>query len=60
MNSSSFVLGYHGCDRELGEKVLAGETTLRQSSNDYDWLAEGIYFWQDDAARALHWAKSAE
>ena len=57
MTAGSFVLGYHGCDRELGERVLAGDAELRPSTNEYDWLAEGIYIWENDAERGLHWAK---
>ena len=42
----SFVLGFHGCDREIGEAVLNGDIThLDPSRNDYDWLGEGVYFW---------------
>ena len=42
MRTPTWVLGYHGCDREVGEAVLAGETTLRPSENDWDWLGTGI------------------
>jgi len=50
------VLGYHGCDAELGEAVLAGKRQLKPSSNDYDWLGRGIYFWVDSPERAWNWA----
>lgn len=60
MTHSSIHIGYHGCDRETGERVLAGETDLHISSNDYDWLGDGIYFWENDAERAAHWAKSVQ
>lgn len=49
------TLGYHGCDRSVGEKILAGESLL-PSENDYDWLGNGIYFWEHNPERALHWA----
>jgi hypothetical protein len=42
--ASAFVLGYHGCDKAVGEKVLANQEHLRSSDNNYDWLmreAEG-------------------
>jgi hypothetical protein len=52
----SFVLGFHGCDQEVGEKILFGETNLEFSSNDYDWLGSGIYFWENDPNRAIEWA----
>ena len=38
MRTPTWVLGYHGCDREVGEAVLAGKTVLRTSENDWDWL----------------------
>ena len=54
--ASAFVLGYHGCNRAVGEKVLAGKEHLKASDNDYDWLGSGIYFWENSARRALEWA----
>lgn len=53
----SFVLGFHGCDREVGEKILAGKESARRSENDYDWLGEGVYFWENSPERALSYAK---
>lgn len=54
----SFVLGFHGCDREIGEAVLNGAIShLEFSRNDYDWLGEGIYFWESSPARALDFAR---
>jgi len=57
--ASAFVLGYHGCTRAVGEKVLAGKEHLKASDNDYDWLGSGIYFWENSAQRALDWAEFA-
>lgn len=54
--STSFVLGYHGCDSKLAERVLAGKASLRASHNDYDWLGDGIYFWEYNARRAFDFA----
>jgi len=51
------VLGFHGCDRELGESVLAGKKRLKKSENTYDWLGHGIYFWENNPKRALSFAK---
>lgn len=57
MRSSALVLGYHGCDQEIGEWILSGKGHLRASANDYDWLGSGIYFWEDNPNRALEWAE---
>jgi hypothetical protein len=51
------VLGYHGCDREVGEQILGGGGHLQASENDYDWLGSGIYSWEDNPSRALEWAE---
>lgn len=52
----SFVLGFHGCDKSVGEKILAGKDKLKKSQNAYDWLGNGVYFWENDPARALEYA----
>lgn len=55
--SPAFVLGFHGCDAAVGEAILRGETShLQESTNDYDWLGSGIYFWEGNPARALEFA----
>ena len=57
MYASAFVLGFHGCDKSVGEKVLAGLESLKPSENAYDWLGHGTYFWENSPARALEWAQ---
>ena len=55
----SFVLGFHGCDKSVAERVLAGagKPHLRRSTNHYDWLGNGIYFWESSPQRAMEWAE---
>ena len=53
--TTGFVLGYHGCDRKVGERLLGGEA-LKPSNNDYDWLGPGIYFWEANPLRGLEFA----
>jgi hypothetical protein len=55
--STSFVFGYHGCDRAIGERLLAGKTKFLKSENDYDWLGPGVYFWETNPMRALEFAQ---
>ena len=50
------MLGYHGCDREVGEAILAGENPINTSGNEFDWLGKGAYFWENDPDRAKSWA----
>jgi len=54
--STSFVLGFHGCDRETGERLLLNQP-FQPSENSYDWLGSGIYFWEANPDRAWEWAK---
>ncbi len=51
------VVGYHGCDRSVVESVLLDDTPLSPSRNNYDWLGEGIYFWEHGAKRAMEFAR---
>ena len=53
---SNLVIGFHGCDQSVVEKVIAGKTELLASTNDYDWLGSGIYFWENNEERAWQWA----
>lgn len=50
---SGLILGFHGCDIEVRDKVVAGLSELRKSTNSYDWLGDGIYFWENSPTRAL-------
>jgi len=50
------VVGYHGCDAAVAEKVLTGKAQLKLSTNTYDWLGQGIYFWEHGPRRAHEWA----
>jgi hypothetical protein len=57
------VLGYHGSkagpSAEYARKLLLGEARIedwRPSENEYDWLGEGIYFWEHSPERARRWA----
>jgi hypothetical protein len=50
------VFAYHGCDRRVRDSVLLGKMKLLASLNTYDWLGQGIYFWEHGPRRALEWA----
>src|SRR2546421_9551351 len=57
MVSRSALIGFHGCDKSVADQVVSGHQDLRASTNEWDWLGHGIYFWEDSYARALHWAE---
>ena len=49
---ANLVIGFHGCDRSVVEKVI--------NTNDYDWLGSGIYFWENNEERAWQWAVTTQ
>lgn len=53
------VLGYHGCHKDFADGVRTGSIgpgDWQPSQNVYDWLGEGIYFWEGSRTRAHEWA----
>lgn len=56
-NLPNLILGFHGCDSTTYQKVLYHHEHLLPSNNSYDWLGNGIYFWENSLARAQDWAK---
>jgi hypothetical protein len=54
------VIGYHACSRVYAEEIGSGKVKIdewRFSTNKYDWLGDGIYFWEDGLRRAREWAR---
>lgn len=54
------VIGYHGCEESFADGVLLGRIAISQwqpSQNAWDWLGNGIYFWEHSPHRALRWAQ---
>ncbi|MBO5065309.1 MAG: hypothetical protein J6A49_07020 [Clostridia bacterium] len=52
----NLILGFHGCNREVYNKVINEGEPLKASLNSYDWLGNGIYFWEQNYQRAFEWA----
>lgn len=53
----AIAIAFHGCDEEVGEKVLSGVQEIQPSENPYDWLGSGAYFWEGDPHRAKAWVE---
>jgi hypothetical protein len=54
--STSFVLGYHGCDQTVADALISGEE-FEHETNEWDWLGSGIYFWEANPLRGLEFAR---
>jgi hypothetical protein len=51
------LIGFHGCDSSLRTAVIQNKTNLVASTNGYDWLGHGIYFWEGNIYRAFQFAE---
>lgn len=53
----AILLAYHGCDIAVRDGILRGDLNeLTPSTNEYDWLGDGIYFFLGDLQRAQAFA----
>jgi len=50
------VLAYHGTQNNLVGGII--ENGFKVSQNQYDWLGDGVYFFQDAPVRAKFWGNS--
>lgn len=54
---AGLILGFHGCDEKIRDRVVSEKGfLLSESRNDYDWLGNGVYFWENNYQRALQYA----
>ncbi|MDR1067629.1 MAG: hypothetical protein LBL36_00075 [Clostridiales Family XIII bacterium] len=53
---SGLILGFHGCSKDVYGAVIRDSKPLSPSTNSYDWLGSGIYFWENSYMRANDWA----
>ncbi|WP_431258953.1 hypothetical protein ACQ86G_01270 [Roseateles chitinivorans] len=60
MTEGQLIIAYHGCDITVRDRLVKGHLPrLTPSSNRYDWLGEGVYFFEGDAQRAMEFAEAA-
>lgn len=52
----SFIVGFHGCDESVRDKIVSHLDKMIPSANVYDWLGGGYYFWENNYERALEYA----
>jgi hypothetical protein len=52
----NLIIGFHGCDRQVCDTLLVNPSYYKISQKPFDWLGHGLYFWENNYARALQWA----
>ena len=52
-----YILGFHGCDETVRDAIINGQIELKDSTNKYDWLGNGVYFWEYNQDRAFKFAQ---
>lgn len=58
-NVPNLIIGFHGCDKTTADDIINGRSQLKQSQNSYDWLGNGMYFWEQNLRRAWQWAEDS-
>lgn len=51
------IIGFHGCDESVRDKLIKSPSSFKKSENVYDWLGNGMYFWEYDCQRAFEFAE---
>lgn len=57
---NELIFGFHGCDEKLRDEIINNQKQLHRSTNSYDWLGPGMYFWENNPLRALQWAETLQ
>lgn len=55
-NRHHLILGFHGCDEETCQHLVNNPREFHFNKNSYDWLGNGMYFWENNLERACQWA----
>jgi len=52
----NIIIGFHGCDLDIRNKLVNNPDNIEISKKPYDWLGHGMYFWENNYTRAMEWA----
>jgi hypothetical protein len=50
------LIGFHGCEQSVRDAIVSGQQQMQPSASKYDWLGQGLYFWENNYERALDFA----
>ncbi|HEY8780200.1 MAG TPA: hypothetical protein VIM16_01185 [Mucilaginibacter sp.] len=48
----NLVIGFHGCDKSVRDRLLINSKNIEKSEKPHDWLGHGMYFWENNLERA--------
>lgn len=58
---SNYIIGFHGCDQSVADELIGNSNpSFLPSNNEYDWLGNGMYFWENDFKRAEKYVEEAK
>lgn len=49
----NIIVGFHGCDLDIRNKLVNDPNHIEISKKPYDWLGHGMYFWENNYTRAM-------
>lgn len=52
----NLMIGFHGCDESVRDKLIFKPNSVKQSQEAFDWLGHGFYVWENNIERAKQWA----
>jgi hypothetical protein len=52
----NLIIGFHGCEEAVKQKLINSSNSIQISNKPYDWLGHGMYFWENNHDRAMEWA----
>ena len=53
------LIGFHGCDARFAERITTPGVNIEEwqhSARAWEWLGDGVYFWEQAILRAWEWA----
>ncbi|TFF33360.1 hypothetical protein [Mucilaginibacter psychrotolerans] len=53
----NFIIGFHGCDISVANNLVNNPDHIKISTEKFDWLGHGMYFWENNYVRAMQWAE---
>jgi hypothetical protein len=57
---TTISIGFHGCSKEIRDKLILNPADIKISKEKYDWLGSGFYIWENNYTRAWEWAKDKQ